>query len=271
MANLTQYLTSISPDLRSGSSPGRRLLALVLCSMLILASISPGVALAGEADSEGEGTSPQVELPEPPDFDPGGEETDLEEVPATGGGVEEGAVEIEPEVDTAAPQPEEVTSAATEAPVEAPSPPPVTAPEPATSAPESEPIQQQAASEPASAEPVANQSITAPKQKTADSRAASASVPAEAAPSTEPAESEVPPSPHPVAAPPADLGRLAGKDSYVVRRGDCLSRIAQALLPVGADDSEIADEVARLWRLNEDRIGTGDPDLIYPGTVLRLR
>jgi hypothetical protein len=122
MANLTQFLTSFSPDLRSGSSPGRRLLALVLCSMLILASISPGVALAGEADSEGEGTSPQVELPELPDFDPGGEETDLEEVPATGGGEEEGAVEIEPEVDTAAPPPEEVTSAAAEAPVEAPSP-----------------------------------------------------------------------------------------------------------------------------------------------------
>jgi len=50
MANLTQHLTSISPDLRSGS-PGRRLLALVLCSMLILASISPGVALASEVDS----------------------------------------------------------------------------------------------------------------------------------------------------------------------------------------------------------------------------
>jgi hypothetical protein len=270
MANLTQYLTSISPDLRSGSSPGRRLLALALCSMLILASISPGVALAGEADSEGEGTSPQVELPEPPDFDPGGEETDLEEVPATGGGEEEGVVEIEPEVDTAAPPPEEVTSAATEALVEAPSPPPVTAPEPATSAPESEPVQQ-AASEPASSEPVANQSITAPKQKTADRHSASAGVPVEAAPPADPAEPKAPRSPQPVAAPPAGSARLAGKDSYVVRPGDCLSRIAQALLPVGADDSEVANEVARLWRLNEDRIGTGDPDLIYPGTVLRLR
>lgn len=268
MANLTQYLTSISPDLRSGSSPGRRLLALVLCSMLILASISPGVALAGEADSEGEGTSPQVELPEPPDFDPGGEETDLEEVPATGGGEEEGAVEIEPEVDTAALPPEEVTSSATEAPVEAP--PPVTTPEPATSAPES-PVQQQDASKPASAEPVANQSITAPKQKTADPHSASASVPAKAGPPADPAEPEALRSPQPVAAPPADSVRLAGKNSYVVRPGDCLSRIAQALLPVGASDSEIADEVARLWRLNEDRIGSGDPDLIYPGTVLKLR
>jgi hypothetical protein len=270
MANLTQYLTSVSPDLRSGSSPGRRLLALVLCSMLILASISPGLALAGEADSEGEGTSPQVELPEPPDFDPGGEETDLGEVPAAGGGEEEGAVEIEPEADTAEPPPEEVTSVAAEAPVEAAPSPPIMAPEPATSAPESESVQQ-AASEPKSAEPVANQSIIAPKQKAANRHSASASVPAETAPPDEPAQPEAPRSPQPVAAPPADSARLAGKDSYVVRRGDCLSRIAQALLPVGVDDSEIANEVARLWRLNEDRIGTGDPDLIYPGTVLRLR
>jgi hypothetical protein len=29
--------------------------------------------------------------------------------------------------------------------------------------------------------------------------------------------------------------------------------------------------VQRIWRLNEDRIGTGDPNLIYVGTTLRLR
>ena len=66
MANLTQHLTSISPELRSGPSPGRRLVALVLCSMLVLASVFPGVALAGEADSEGVGTVPEVEVPVPP-------------------------------------------------------------------------------------------------------------------------------------------------------------------------------------------------------------
>jgi nucleoid-associated protein YgaU len=56
-----------------------------------------------------------------------------------------------------------------------------------------------------------------------------------------------------------------------VRPGDCLSHIAAAVLSPGADALEIEEEVERLWRLNEDRIGTGDPDLIYPGTVLRLR
>lgn len=269
MANLIQHLTSISPDLRSGPSPGRRVFALVLCSMLVIGSVFPGVALASEADSEGEGASPPVELPEPPDFDPGGEETGLEEVPATGSGEEDGAVEIEPEVDIEAPPTEEVTSAAAEAPVEAPPPPPVAAPEAATSTPEPQPVQE-TASEPASPEPVANQSIPAPKQTPADPPSASESAaPPEEAP---PAEQEVPPSPQPVAAPPVDTGRnLAGRGSYVVRPGDCLWHIAAGLLPADADDAHVAQEVQRLWRLNEDRIGTSDPDLIFAGTTLRLR
>jgi len=265
MANLTQHLTSISPELRSGPSPGRRLVALVLCSMLVLASVFPGVALAGEADSEGVGTAPEIEVPVPPDLDPGGEEPGLEEVPTSAGGEEGGAVETEPEVDAEAPSAEEVTGAAAEAPIEAALPPPAPVPEPAASEPES--VRQQA-SEPATSEPVANQSIVAPKQKPIEGHAASQpAASSEAPPPVEP-EQEAPSARQPVAATPADV---AGKDSYVVRPGDCLSHIAQALLPAGADDTAIAAEVARLWHLNEDRIGTGDPDLIYPGTVLRLR
>jgi hypothetical protein len=265
MANLTQHLITVSPDLRSGPSLGHRLLALVLCSMLVLASVLPGVALAGEADSEGEGSAPSIELPAPPDFDPGGEEAAMEEVPATG--EEAGAVEIESEGDIEASPPEEVTSAATEAPVEAAPPQPVA--ESASPAPA--PVQQQVA-EPPISEPVANQSIVAPKQKPIERRTASQpAASSEAPPPVEPAERKVPP-PQPVTATPADSSlNLVGKDFYVVQPGDCLSHIAQALLPAGADDTEIASKVTRLWRLNEDRIGTGDPDLIYPGTVLRLR
>jgi outer membrane biosynthesis protein TonB len=272
MVNLTKCLTSIFPELRSGPSPGRRLLAAVLCAMLVLGSVSPGIALAGEADSEGEGTAPTVEVPIAPDFDPGGEEGGLEEVPAVGGDEESGAVEAEPEVDVEAPAAEEVTSAAAEAPVEAQSPTPATAPEPMTSAPE--PIQQQAP-EPVASEPVANQSIVAPQQKPTEQRAdSSGASDGEAPPLSEAPTEEAPSAPlsQPAATPPADHGRhLGGKDSYVVRSGDCLWHIAAALLPASASDAEIAGEVARLWALNEDSIGTGDPSLIYAGTTLRLR
>jgi hypothetical protein len=264
MAIFTKHLTPISPDLRSGASLRSRLLATTLCAMLTFGSVFPGLAFAGEVDSEGIGTVPEVEVPVAPDLDPGGEETGLEEVPASGGG-EEGAVEVEVEVPTT----EEVTSAAAEAVAEEPQAQPVEVPEVASPAPEPEPVQQ-AASAPVS-EPVANQSIVAPKREPAErSTASTHAVPAEAPAPAEPAEEPSPP-PHPVVA-SADPGRnLAGKDSYVVRPGDCLSHIAAGVLSPGADALEIEEEVERLWRLNEDRIGTGDPNLIYPGTVLRLR
>lgn len=274
MAKITQHLTSVSPDSRSGSPPGRRLLSLTLVVMLVFGSVLPGFAVAGESDSEGEGTAPPVEVPVDPGFDPGGEEEALEEAPAVGGDEETGAVEVEAEVDLEAPPAGEVTSAATEAPDEAAPPVPTAIPEPAPSAPEPEPVQQQAP-EAKTSEPVANQSIVAPKQRPAGEQAASSGATAgEAAPASEPSEEEAPsaPAPQPAATPPADHGRhLSGKDSYVVQSGDCLWHIATALLPGGASDAEIAGEVARLWALNEDSIGTGDPSLIYAGTTLRLR
>ncbi|HEU4705597.1 MAG TPA: hypothetical protein VFS64_00220 [Solirubrobacterales bacterium] len=271
MANLIQNLTSISPELRSGPSPGRRLMAVVLCAMLVLGATFPGFAVAGEADSEGEGTTPTVEVPVgPPDFDPGGEETDLEEEAPAEGEEQGGAVEAEAEVEIEAPAPEGATGAATEA----PPPTSVPSPEPATSAPASEPAEQEVAPP---AQPVANQPIVAPKQRPVDrstaSSAETATTTSESASPVEPAQQEAPsPSPRPVTATPADQGRnLAGKDTYLVRPGDCLWHIAAGLLPGGAGTQEIAGEVQRLWRLNEDRIGTGDPSLIYPGTELRLR
>lgn len=46
--------------------------------------------------------------------------------------------------------------------------------------------------------------------------------------------------------------------------------IAESLLGEQANDAQVAAEVERLWQLNADRIGTGNPDLIYPGQELRL-
>lgn len=268
MANIIQHLTSVSLDSRSGSPPNRRSLALVLVGMLVFGSIVPGFALAGEGDSEGEGTAPPVEVPVDPGFDPGGEEEALEEAPAAGGDEETGAVEIEAEVDPEVPAAGELTSATAEAPAEAVPPSPTPSSEPATSAPAPEPIQQQA-TEPT--EPVANQSIVAPKQKRVERRTASESAALGEAPPAEPVQQDAPP-PQPATAPPAELGRgLAGKDTYVVRPGDCLWHIAADLLPANAGSEAVEAEVERLWRLNEDRIGTGDPSLIYAGTELRLR
>jgi hypothetical protein len=255
-------LTHIHPHLRSGPSPGRRLLALVLCALLVLASLSPGIAAARENDSEGEGTGgPTVELPVPPDFDPGGEETGLEESPAPGEGEEEvGAVE--PETEVAGEPPAEPA---------APQPAPAPVPEPA---PTYEPPQQPTETV-AESEPVVNETIVAPpsaKVSAGDRDHPEPAVPPEAPVPVEPEQQEAPSTPQPVAVPPSDPARsLAGKDSYVVRPGDCLWHIAAALLPSGADTAAIGGEVARLWDLNADRIGTGDPNLIYAGTTLRLR
>lgn len=275
MENITKHLTA-SLDSRSGSPPGRRLLALTLVVMLVLGSTFPGFALAGEADSEGEGTAPPVEVPVDPGFDPGGEEEALEETPAAGGDEETGAVEVEAEVDMEAPPADEVTSAATPAPEEITTPAPTASQEPAAAPePQPEPVQQKAP-EAKTSEPVANQSIVGPKPKRAERQAAASgdSTSGEAAPVGESAPEEEGPSapaPPPAAPPPADHGRqLAGKDSYVVKSGDCLWHIAEALLPGDATDAQIAAEVARLWKLNEATIGTGDPSLIYAGMKLRL-
>jgi hypothetical protein len=267
MANLIQTLTSISPAMRSGPSPGRRLLAVLLCAMLVLGATFPGFAVGAEADSEGEGTAPTVEVPVgPPDFDPGGEETDLEEE-APAEGEEKGGV-VEAEVEAEAPAAEAVTGAAPEAPEATP---PVASPEPPVYAPAPEPAQQEEAQP---SEPVEGQAIIAPRQKPAEGGSASESAASEeAAPPPEPAQEETPsPSPRPVSSTPPEPGRnLAGKDTYVVRPGDCLWQIAADLLGPRAGTQAIEEEVGRLWRLNEDRIGTGDPSLIYAGTELRLR
>ena len=61
------------------------------------------------------------------------------------------------------------------------------------------------------------------------------------------------------------------KDKHVVERGDCLWAIARGALGDDASDAKVAAKVAKLWELNENEIGTGDPDLIHPGQELQLR
>jgi LysM domain len=75
----------------------------------------------------------------------------------------------------------------------------------------------------------------------------------------------------PVAAAPSVAAPLGPGRFHVVRPGESLWSIAKRLLDPGASDSEIALEVRRLWQVNAERIGTGDPSLLRVGVRLRVR
>jgi hypothetical protein len=59
--------------------------------------------------------------------------------------------------------------------------------------------------------------------------------------------------------------------THVVEPGQSLWVIAKGLIGQPDSIAKVAFEVGRLWQLNAERIGTGDPDLIYPGIELRLK
>ena len=67
----------------------------------------------------------------------------------------------------------------------------------------------------------------------------------------------------------ARAGALKG-GTYVVRPGDSLWRIARASVGGSPSNARLAREVQRLWDLNGVKIGTGNPDLIYPGQRIKL-
>jgi resuscitation-promoting factor RpfA len=52
--------------------------------------------------------------------------------------------------------------------------------------------------------------------------------------------------------------------------GDSLWRIAARHLGPDATTAKTAREVNRLWELNQQRIGTGNPDVIFPGQTLTM-
>lgn len=60
-------------------------------------------------------------------------------------------------------------------------------------------------------------------------------------------------------------------DIHIVRPGESLWSIATAHLDGAPTPAQVAREVERLWRLNADGIGTGDPDLLLVGQKVRLR
>jgi LysM domain len=274
---LHEFLKFVSrSNRRSRTTPRIRVLATVLSAVLVFGTVAPGIAFAGEADSEQEGSAPPGALPgleEEAELESGGEESVLEQLPGSlpsgGEGEEEAPLEPEPAQEPEPPPPPvsaspETTEAAP--PVEAAPPGPEYGPsyEPAP---------------PSSTTPVEGDALTAPAPSPSaapnDQDSESAAQPANEAPAPAPPANEAPPpelpAPATVPSQPSEVpGSLAGRGVHTVRSGECLWSIATALLPAGADNAEIAVEVQRLWKLNAGRIGTGDPSLIYAGTELRL-
>jgi hypothetical protein len=58
--------------------------------------------------------------------------------------------------------------------------------------------------------------------------------------------------------------------TVVVRSGDSLWAIARRLVGPEAGNAAVERKLVAIWDLNARRIGTGDPNLIVPGTRLRL-
>ncbi|HSS32688.1 MAG TPA: LysM domain-containing protein [Solirubrobacterales bacterium] len=274
---LHEFLKFVSrSNRRPRATLGIRVLATVLSAVLVFGSLAPGIAFAGEADSEQEGAAPPGALPGlegGPELEPGGEESVLEELPGSlpsgGEGEEEAPLETEPAQEPEPPPPPaSAPPAATEAapPAEPPPGPEYGPSYEAAAAPSSEPVEGDTLVAPPSSPP-----SVPPVEKAGGAAQLAAEAPAPAPPAEE--------APAPEAPPPASVpkqsgevpGGLSGRAIHTVRSGECLWSIAAALLPAGADNAEIAAEVQRLWKLNAGRIGTGDPSLIYAGTELRLR
>jgi hypothetical protein len=100
--------------------------------------------------------------------------------------------------------------------------------------------------------------------------------PGGAGPALEPPAATTP-APMPTPAPPAVPVRRPADDqsadavTYTVRPGDALWPIARSQLAPDSPVDEVARRVADLEALNQDRIESGDPDVLEAGEKLRLR
>jgi hypothetical protein len=285
----------------------RRAQAALATGVLAVATSAPVAAIAQEPDQTQEGVvapespgSPQPDgapQPEDPGFDPGGE-TDLpfEVGPPEAAPQDDDAEPVETEpmddpsgrlapLDDPEAHPPELQADAPVAPPE-PAPPvverPATEPAPAPVEPldaPPPPVEDDSSDE---AEAEAHKRADAkPRQERSESRESPPSIEAlldaepsapYVAPSTSPPPSAPAAPPEPAPVPVAEVSDTpAHARFHVVEPGESLWSIAQDLLGPEASTASVARKVAHLWELNEQRIGTGDPDLLMAGTKLRLR
>ena len=272
-----------------------RVQAALAAGVLALSAGSPVSALAAEPDRDQEGLAPpeardpQDPAPDPdPDFDPGGDDTDTPagdndgEPPAGAGDEDVGPAEQPPAIvrDPVLKDPEVEPVPTPGAPAgalappsqpSAPQAPPLesTQPEGDAKSKERGKAKQRRGGARQRAREVARKLAQRTRPSLSPAPAAPAAAPAgRSAPAVEPGPGADASTGPPAGAP---VKVAQGADSYVVRSGDSLWSIASALLDDGASAAQIAREVNRLWQLNAERIGTGDPDLIMPGQTLRLR
>lgn len=265
----------------------RRMQACLAGGVLVLSTAAaPVVALAAEQESEREGTvAPEQTPAQDPQAtpDPGGPPTQLatdpSETPENDPNVGQ-----EPQMETA---PQEDPQEQVADPGDPPDPV-ATAPAPATPAPvtpapgaPAPPPAEQAAQQvpppaplpapaPAAVGSVKGKTVMAhAKERPVDERVSGMESPqpttvvraqAEAAPQSQPQRA-------PESVPPKEATRSGG---HVVVSGESLWSIATTRLGANASPGAVAREVNRIWAMNSERIGTGDPDLLMVGTALRL-
>lgn len=271
---------------------------------LALSALAPTAAGAVQAPVDEEGTA-QPEAPlrpgeEAPDFDPGAEEpleTEGPDAAPIPGGDEDdddrgGPLETEPDaglegLGETAPPPESAPPPAAD-PVPLPSPPappqpvgppPSSMPAPPATQPQL-PLRERVPRERAPLHlapiPVPPPGPAAPGGllRSAGGRQASPPPPAFGLPGPAPLSPAIPDTAERAERPAKAAGqqpdRPRGGGVHVVRRGESLWAIAEELAGPGASNAEIARVVERLWELNRERIGTGDPDLLMAGTELGL-
>lgn len=283
-----------------------RTTAVLAAGVLALSASAPGApAVAAEQDQQQDGTASvgQTGAADPadsPGFDPGGEATDL---PQAAAAIPQTQAPADPGNDDGGPVDQPATANPNDPVVDSGDGSDATGNAPSTSTqPTTAPVESSTTRPTATVPPPPTVDATAAPSATPEATTPEVSTPTAIAPravrgasrssratrrSHKPAKASHPGSsgvsPARVArapatsanetAPVAVSGHHAapGDRTHTVLPGESLWVIATDVLGGDASIAGVAREVHRLWDLNRDRIGTGDPDLLMIGTTLELR